>query len=291
MFQGQDPMIFLYSQFFPSAKTPENRLKFHFDPSNMPWLNLYLFAHIFIFLYNSQMVLFDYTKICSLQFVLFRSVDNSEFEIPIFICTLAFPSVPCPLHIFEPQYKLMIRRCIESGSKQFGMCVLSEDSSFPTIGTILKIKEVAYLQDGRSLINTMGTRRFKLLSHDMKDGYNVAKVKWLVDEVEDDEEEVKEIKRLHENGFKMLKFWFNCLTSQQQECIIDAIGSMPEKEELDSRKNDQPSWLWWALAALPLQDKPKIIILAMTSVVERLRSISRFLMLMIKMQQRNTKKE
>ncbi|XP_031551541.1 LON peptidase N-terminal domain and RING finger protein 3-like [Actinia tenebrosa] len=220
-----------------------------------------------------------------------RSVEDSEFEIPIFICTLAFPFVPCPLHIFEPQYKLMIRRCIESGSKQFGMCVINEDSSFPTIGTILKIKEVAYLQDGRSLINTIGTRRFQLISHYMKDGYNVAKVKWLIDEVEDDKEEAEEIKKLHANGFKMLEFWFNCLKSQQQKCIIDAIGSMPEKEEFNPSTNDQPSWLWWALAALPLQDKPKLIILAMPSVVERLRSIMRFLMLMIKMQQKSAKKE
>lgn len=185
----------------------------------------------------------------------------------------------------------MIRRCIESGSKQFGMCVASEDSSFPTIGTILKIKEVAYLQDGRSLINTIGTRRFQVLSHYMKDGYNVGKVKCLFDEVEDDREELIEIKSLHENGFKMLEFWFNNLTPKQQECIVDAIGSMPEKDKLDSRKSDQPLWVWWALGALPLQDKPKLIILAMTSVVERLRSITRFLMCLIKMQQRNNKKE
>jgi Lon protease-like protein len=170
------------------------------------------------------------------------------------------------------------------------MCAPSEDptESFPTTGTILKIKEVAYLPDGRSLVNTTGTRRFQVISHQMKDGYNTAKVKWLVDDVED---EVEEIRKLHLNGFEMLEFWFGHLTSEQQDCIVSAIGNMPKQEQLDCSKNDQPAWLWWALGALPLQNKPKLIILAMTSVVERLRSIMRFLMVMIKMQQRSVAKQ
>ena len=43
--------------------------------------------------------------------------------IPVFVCTLAFPSVPCPLPVFEPRYRLMIRRVMESGARQFGMCI------------------------------------------------------------------------------------------------------------------------------------------------------------------------
>lgn len=44
-------------------------------------------------------------------------------KVPIFVCTMAFPTVPCPLHIFEPCYRLMIRRCMEAGTKCFGMCL------------------------------------------------------------------------------------------------------------------------------------------------------------------------
>lgn len=47
-------------------------------------------------------------------------------NVPIFVCTMAFPTVPCPLHIFEPCYRLMIRRCIETGTKCFGMCLGDE---------------------------------------------------------------------------------------------------------------------------------------------------------------------
>lgn len=52
--------------------------------------------------------------------------DTTE-DVPIFVCTLAFPSQPCPLHIFEPRYRLMVRQCMESGSQQFGMCLHDEE--------------------------------------------------------------------------------------------------------------------------------------------------------------------
>lgn len=42
-------------------------------------------------------------------------------EIAVFICTTAFPCVPCPLFVYEPRYRLMVRRCVESGIRQFGI--------------------------------------------------------------------------------------------------------------------------------------------------------------------------
>lgn len=169
------------------------------------------------------------------------------------------------------------------------MCAPSTDPNqpFAATGTMLKISDVAYLPDGRSLINTEGFKRFQVISCAVKDGYNVAKVKWLIDENVESEGEKSEIQKIHVNGFKLLKFWYDKLSEEQKGCIVNAIGEMPKLESIEILSNDQPKWLWWALAALPLMDKPKLIILSMTSVLERLRSIMRFIMLMIKMQERN----
>ncbi|XP_039631646.1 LON peptidase N-terminal domain and RING finger protein 1 [Polypterus senegalus] len=49
-------------------------------------------------------------------------LSNLTKNIPIFVCTMAYPGIPCPLHIFEPRYRLMMRRCMETGTKRFGMC-------------------------------------------------------------------------------------------------------------------------------------------------------------------------
>ena len=56
-----------------------------------------------------------------------RIGTDENVEVPIFICAVAFPYVQCPLHIFEPKYRLMIRDCLESGSQKFGMCVPTGD--------------------------------------------------------------------------------------------------------------------------------------------------------------------
>lgn len=42
-------------------------------------------------------------------------------EIAVFVCTTAFPRVACPLFVYEPRYRLMVRRCVESGVRWFGI--------------------------------------------------------------------------------------------------------------------------------------------------------------------------
>ena len=110
---------------------------------------------------------------------------GANVVVPIFVCSLALPSVACGLHIFEPRYRLMMRRCLESGQRQFGMC-LSGDSTY---GTMLRILDFSQLPDGRSALQTLGTRRFRVLQRGQKDGYTTASVEW-IDDAEDDDDAV-----------------------------------------------------------------------------------------------------
>lgn len=77
---------------------------------------------------------------------------------------MAYPTVPCPLHVFEPRYRLMIRRCMESGSRQFGMCSYVQDQQYgyAEYGTMLEVRDVEFFTDGRSVVDTVGGRRFKV---------------------------------------------------------------------------------------------------------------------------------
>lgn len=204
-------------------------------------------------------------------------------QVPIFVCTLAFPKVPCPLHIFEPRYRLMLRRCMESGSKQFGMCVESEDPSkgFADYGTILNVQTVNFLPDGRSIVHTVGGRRFHVISRGMVDGYHTAAVEWVQDERVDDEEELKQLIQLNRMGHQLLQMWFSRMSAQQCQCITNAVGPVPGFDENLHLLNDGPDWVWWTLAALPLQNRAKLIILGMKSMGERLQSVIRFLQLML----------
>lgn len=42
-------------------------------------------------------------------------------HVPMFVCTTAFPCVACPLYVYEPRYRVMVRRCVDSGTRQFGI--------------------------------------------------------------------------------------------------------------------------------------------------------------------------
>ncbi|KAJ0006556.1 hypothetical protein NQD34_013829 [Periophthalmus magnuspinnatus] len=69
---------------------------------------------------------------------------------------MAFPTVPCPVHIFEPCYRLMIRPCVETGTNRFGMRIADKRKGFA---------DVKFFSDGRSVADTIGRRRFKVLQH------------------------------------------------------------------------------------------------------------------------------
>jgi hypothetical protein len=133
-----------------------------------------------------------------------HSKSSTGIDMPIFVCTLALPSVTCFLHIFEPRYRLMLRRCM-AGDRRFGMVlprtrigtryneemadmrfVQPADGAVPSqmnasrphfmqYGTVLEIQEMQMLPDGRSLVETIGRERFKIDEWSVRDGYVVAR--------------------------------------------------------------------------------------------------------------------
>ena len=46
---------------------------------------------------------------------------------------------------------------------------------------VLQVRDVKFFPDGRSVVDTIGVSRFKVLSHGQRDGYNTAKIEYLED--------------------------------------------------------------------------------------------------------------
>lgn len=111
-------------------------------------------------------------------------------HVPIFVCTTAWPGIKSYLHIFEPRYRLMIRRALETPDKSFGM-VLPLPNAGPNavneFGTMLRITSCQMLEDGRLILETIGTHRFRLVERGIVDGYNVGKIE-RVDDVSPEQE-------------------------------------------------------------------------------------------------------
>ncbi|XP_055080951.1 LON peptidase N-terminal domain and RING finger protein 3-like [Periophthalmus magnuspinnatus] len=206
-------------------------------------------------------------------------LSNLNKNVPIFVCTMAFPTVPCPLHIFEPCYRLMIRRCMETGTNRFGMCIGDQFKGFADFGCLLEIRDVNFFSDGRSVVDTIGRRRFRVLQHQERDGYNTADIEYLEDVKVEGAAEL-ELQRLHDSVYELGLLWVNSLRPEQKQRIEGHFGSMPPKEpEIQSSPNG-PSWCWWLLAVLPLEGRAQLPFLALTSLKDRLSGLRKVLLFM-----------
>ena len=212
---------------------------------------------------------------------------------PLFIVTLAYPSIPNFFHVFEPRYRLMIRRAIESGNRKFGMMMYNRrgepqgelgPSQFMQYGTLLHIANMQLMPDGRSLIECIGVSRFRVKSWGMLDGYVVGDVERL-DDVSLAEEESIEAREVSAgaaaptddllaqmNGLPtrdLLEIGISFITRMRAASapwlranVIAAYGSPPA---------DPALFPYWLAAILPISDEEKYKLLPTTSVRERLK--------------------
>jgi Lon protease-like protein len=83
--------------------------------------------------------------------------------------TVLFPGMRMPLHIFEERYRIMIRECIEEDAP-FGVLLIKAGAEVGSgavphdVGTVARIIQVEYLEDGRMNIFTMGHERFRIVA-------------------------------------------------------------------------------------------------------------------------------
>ncbi|KAL5282503.1 LONRF3 family protein [Megaselia abdita] len=190
-----------------------------------------------------------------------RFLQEIELEpsVPVFVCTTAFPCVPCPLFVYEPRYRLMVRRCIESGDRKFGIVQYQHKgtSKYFDVGTLLEIRDCVLLADGCFILSTIGCKRFKIITRNEKDGYETAKIEFIRDGITN-YEMMPKLKQIHNVVLKKASEWFNTLKENLKDEIFRTFGNMPHLEENWQASPDGPSWAWWIIAILPLNQQLKV---------------------------------
>eukprot|EP00029_Vermamoeba_vermiformis_P011162 TRINITY_DN6072_c0_g1_i1.p1 TRINITY_DN6072_c0_g1~~TRINITY_DN6072_c0_g1_i1.p1 ORF type:complete len:420 (-),score=78.62 TRINITY_DN6072_c0_g1_i1:124-1383(-) len=202
--------------------------------------------------------------------------ENSQTEenMPIFtLNSVVFPGQEFPMHIFEPRYRLMIRRCLE-GDRKFGLvnCRFENGAWKPyTVGTCLEIKEVHVLEDGRSYINTKAGRRFKLNDSWFTDGYICAKVEWLDDQPQPAHAEFEKV-----TADKLRHAIVN-LANTQHAC--GGLGKFAQtiKQVLHEMPADNHAFSFWLASLMPVSTDVKQAMLESKSTLARLQSVEKLL--------------
>jgi Lon protease-like protein len=114
-------------------------------------------------------------------------------RIPLFpLDVVLFPKMALPLHIFEPRYKVMIRRCLNE-KLEFGL-ILAASHGAATVGCTAEImRTFREYPDGRMDILTQGRALFRLEDLIDEKEYYEGRVAYLADNpfLRDPEKEAK----------------------------------------------------------------------------------------------------
>ncbi|KAF2761381.1 LON-domain-containing protein [Pseudovirgaria hyperparasitica] len=242
--------------------------------------------------------------------VVAEEFGSGDSAIPLFVCTLAFPAMPTFLHIFEPRYRLMIRRALER-DRRFGMVMYNRTgapqgelgpSQFVQYGTLLEIINYQYEADGRCYIETRGVGRFRVRSHTMVDGYITGNIE-RVDDVgiaEEEEREASEILAAADLPRESQELETSQINSYSPAELNAKLKSMTTQELLqkgreyvESMRTASARWLddriveayggppedaatfpYWFASVLPIHDEEKYVLLHTTSVRDRLKVVN-----------------
>lgn len=123
-------------------------------------------------------------------------------RIPLFpLDIVLLPGMSLPLHIFEPRYKTMIRRCLDE-SIEFGL-VYAQTRSIATVGCTAEVtRTIKKYSDGRMDILTEGRAPFRIVELATEKQYFEAVVDYLPEDVtpqdgQKESELLEEFQRCH----------------------------------------------------------------------------------------------
>ncbi|KAL8685612.1 MAG: hypothetical protein Q9224_005749, partial [Gallowayella concinna] len=220
-----------------------------------------------------------------------------DSNVPLFPCTLAYPAMPTFLHIFEPRYRLMVRRAVDNGDGRFGMVmynprrVVEGDLGpvhFRQYGTLLQVRHWELLPDGRSLVETIGLSRFIVRSYSSLDGYMVGNIE-RVDDVplaEEEQMEALETSSPPPSPDDLTAQLNHVPTVQLLREATDFVSRMRAASApwLHARvtaaygppPDDPAIFPYWFASILPIGDEDKYKLLSTRSVRERLKMTARW---------------
>lgn len=123
-----------------------------------------------------------------------RADTNGPRDIPLFVLCPVLPYEKMNLNIFEPRYRLLIRRAMES-NRRFGVAGM-RGTRIADVITEVEIERCETTPDGRYMITISGLSRYSHESISNMDGYAVAQGCKPYEDDEPTEEDRQEIEKL-----------------------------------------------------------------------------------------------
>lgn len=211
--------------------------------------------------------------------------SSSIRRLPIFpLGIVAFPTAQVPLTIFEARYRVLFSTLLagEEGidedlvqensefraSRQFGMSYCSPQGGVAEIGTILEIVAHQPFEDGRLLVNTTGTQRFRILKVLQQTPVVIAECE-ILEEKQDEEDSVEAHVLQEEVTEKFRAVWqlSNKIRKHPTDAVPSELGQLGPK-----------AFSYWVAGMFGNDSQPvQQLLLQEDSIIVRLRNLSEIL--------------
>ncbi|KAL3677592.1 hypothetical protein R1sor_027540 [Riccia sorocarpa] len=199
---------------------------------------------------------------------------GGEEILPLFVMDILLPAQRTALNIFEPRYRLMVRRVME-GNHRMGMVGLDDTTgTLTTVGCEVEIRECQLLPDGRFHIEIEGRRRFRINRTWDQDGYRVAQVQWIEDTpLEEGSSEREEVSDLLKKVSALAKLWFQraeFLSRHDRRAIMNMVVDMAKQVENTPDISQAESFSFSIANLLHTSPQERLQLLSTTDTRERL---------------------
>ena len=202
-------------------------------------------------------------------------------------CYVAPVGLNFPMILFEPRYKLFLRRCLEWKSSQFGIVYCPnecDEKDMGRVGVMLRITSHAVLADGRIIINTKSLYRFEIDSPETVDGYWIGRTKLLVDRPDSNathdtphNEDLKQSNctseaelQFYDGLFREIVFKYEVIWEQKKV----EISSINSQYGMIPTPNDSSEYLsLWTISLLNVSCLEKHKLLCISNTLERFKRI------------------
>ncbi|KAH7447075.1 hypothetical protein KP509_01G089900 [Ceratopteris richardii] len=193
-----------------------------------------------------------------------KSSSDGKEILPFFVMDFVMPSEKIALNIFEPRYRLMVRRVME-GNHRMGMVGIDvQTGTIADVACEVEITECQPLPDGRFYLEIEGRRRCHLVKTWDQDGYRVGEVTWFKDKVVDDGASLAELRSTAESAANLARLWITEASQRDSHNgLVDRLNEAPST-------NDPELFSFWVATLLHLPSGEKLRLLRLTDTRERL---------------------
>ncbi|CAL0319881.1 unnamed protein product [Lupinus luteus] len=200
------------------------------------------------------------------------SLINSGVDLlPLFVMDVVIPCQKFPLNIFEPRYRLMIRRVME-GNHRMGMVIIeSSTGSLAEYACEVEITECEPLPDGRFYIEIESRRRFRIVRSWDQDGYRVAEVEWIQDIMPAEGTREKEtLLELTHNAAESARSW---IRRAKEAARLDQrrLHRLASVEAMMPSLGDPERFSFWLATLSNRKPSERLDLLSMRDTTERIR--------------------